>query len=43
MAQYQAQWPVSVMGEVMQVSRSGFYRMFSTKLRLMEGLKRLPS
>ena len=25
MAQHQAQWPVSVMGEVMQVSRSGFY------------------
>jgi transposase InsO family protein len=25
MAQYQARWPVSVMCEVMQVSRSGFY------------------
>jgi putative transposase len=25
MAQYQARWPVSVMGEVMQVSRSGCY------------------
>jgi putative transposase len=25
MAQYQARWPVSVMGEVLQVSRSGFY------------------
>jgi len=25
MAQYQARWPVSVMGAVMQVSRSGFY------------------
>jgi transposase-like protein len=25
MAQHQAQWPVSVMCEVMQVSRSGFY------------------
>jgi len=25
MAQHQARWPVSVMGEVLQVSRSGFY------------------
>jgi hypothetical protein len=25
MAQHQARWPVSVMGEVPQVSRSGFY------------------
>ena len=25
MAEHQARWPVSVMGEVMQVSRSGFY------------------
>jgi hypothetical protein len=25
MAQHQAQWPVSVMCEVMQVSRRGFY------------------
>ena len=25
MAEHQARWPVSVMGAVMQVSRSGFY------------------
>jgi putative transposase len=25
MAQYQARWPISVMGEVLQVSRSGLY------------------
>jgi hypothetical protein len=25
MAQHQARWPVSVMGEVLQVSRSGLY------------------
>ena len=43
MAQYQARWPVSVMCEVMQVSRSGFYAYGQRQAPAVAGLKRRPS